>query len=112
MTEYTDEDVAAVAEVLSDTMRVVFCTADVKDILNAVLPEYTRRKRLEWEHDEACGGLPLVEHDRALSKWVRAEALREAADEIDGDTGGVIQGFTNRIRAIAAHVDAEEADDE
>ena len=48
-------------------------------VLAAVLPEYTRRKRLEWEHDEACGGLPLVEHDRELIKRVRAQALRDAA---------------------------------
>jgi hypothetical protein len=109
--DITDEDVTAGAVGLLRFMPWVESDARVAAaaVLAAVLPAYTRRKRLEWERDEACGGLPLIEHDRELSKRVRAEALREAVPPLArfmANTENV--AITEVARWLLHRADAEE----
>ena len=98
VSDFTDEDVEAAARAAYETVGPFKWDTDVRDaypdiadayreqsrnVLAAVLPAYTARVLAEADERHAdgyccCGCSMTPEHD----KRVRAEALREAADEL------------------------------
>jgi hypothetical protein len=98
----TDDDVQRGAEAYERVARAV---------LAAVLPAHDKALRLAWERDEACGGLPLVEHDRALILALADDIEREGP-WCSGSHGVTCQTYVIVVDLLRRRAEQIGADDE